>query len=247
MKMVIAYIRVSSREQGRSGFGFKSQEAEISAFAEVAGYRVARFYEEVASAIGNDSVKGRSRLQAAIRQARKLKCPILVVRLDRLSRSATEIEELALNSGVEVIVTRQNAHEGILKIRVEAARVQKETEMLKERTKAGLEAAKRQGKVFGNRTNLAEAQKKGAQSNQAKAKAYLEKLAPEIARIRASGAATASTIAEGLNKRGLQTARKQKWTEANLRRLLRQIDDEAKEHASLAERIKENPMWGTWG
>src|ERR1700692_2746276 len=91
VKQAIAYIRVSSREQGESGFGLESQKAEIEGFAKAAWYRIVHVYPEVASAVGGSSLKKRAVLREAIAHAKSKDWSLIVSRLDRLSRDANEI------------------------------------------------------------------------------------------------------------------------------------------------------------
>ena len=242
MKSIIAYIRVSSREQGKSGIGLEVQEAKIRGYAE-ANVRLVRVYQEVKSAIGGDTLSQRPQLQAALEHARRLECPVVVTALDRLARDAKEIEKLASTSGVEII-SIQTSPDTLLQLRSHAAGVQKQTELLKDRLSEGVRLAKERGVVFGNQKNLSEAQKKGARSNRDAAKVRQRELAPIIAGIRAKGVHTGAEIAQQLNRLGNRTARGQEWTDQNLRRVLRQIDHDQKDRARSDAADRENPNWG---
>jgi DNA invertase Pin-like site-specific DNA recombinase len=223
VKQAIAYIRVSSREQGQSGFGLASQKAEIEGFAEAAGYRIVHVYSEVASAVGGSSVKKRPVLRKAIAHAKGKDWSLIISRLDRLSRNADEIERLAMASGVKIVSARIIGDTGHVTIQTEAARIQKETEMLRARTRAGIDRARQQGKTFGNKVNLPEAQRLGVQTNQKLAQARRQELEPLISKLRAKGATTGTQIARLLNARGLRTPRGKPWTDANIRRVLRDM------------------------
>lgn len=243
MKPIVAYIRVSSREQGKSGIGLEVQEAKIRAYAEEGNLWIAGVYQEVRSAIGGNTLAQRLQLQAALEHARRRKCPVVIASLDRLARDAAEIERLASASEIEVIIVQDS--DKLVRMRAEAAGVQKQTELLKDRTREGIRRAKELGVVFGNQKNLSEAQKKGAQSNRDAAKARQRELAPIIATMRAEGVHNGAEIARILNQRGNRTVRGQEWTDQNFRRLLRQIDGDQKVRArSKAENLK-NPNWGT--
>jgi DNA invertase Pin-like site-specific DNA recombinase len=243
MKTIIAYIRVSSREQGKRGIGLEVQEAKIRAYAEARNVRIVEVYQEVKSAVGGNTLAQRPQLQAALEHARRLECPVVMTSLDRLARDAKEIERLTSASGAEINIVQDS--DKLVRMRAEAAGVQKQTELLKDRTTEGIRLAKKRGVVFGNQKNLPEAQKKGAKSNRDAAKARQRELAPIIASIRAKGVHSGAEIARRLNQLGKRTARGQEWTDQNLRRLLRQIDRDQKDRAlSDAEDLK-NPNWGT--
>jgi DNA invertase Pin-like site-specific DNA recombinase len=246
MKRVIGYIRVSSREQGQSGFGLASQEAEIKGFAEAAGYRIVHVYSEVGSAVGGSSLESRRVLRKAIAHAKGKDWPLIVSRLDRLSRDANEIEKLVLGSGVEIICARTDADSRYVKLRTEAALIQKETEMRQERTRAGIARAREQGATFGNKVNLPEAQRLGVQANQKLAHVRRQDLEPHISKLRAKGATTGTQIARLLNARGLRSPRGKPWTDANIRRVLRDMDRVARDRSAAGVEYQVNPEFGSW-
>lgn len=243
MKTIVAYVRVSSREQGKSGIGLKVQEAQIRAYAEESNVRIVELYQEVKSAIGGNTLAQRPQLQAALDHARRLKCPVVVATLDRLARDVIEIRKLVKASGVEINDVQDSPDKVVLTLS-RAAGIQKQTELSKERTAEGIRRAKERGQPFGNQKNLAEAQKKGAKSNHDAAKARQRELAPIIAGIRAKGIASGADIARELNQRGIRTARDQEWTDQNLRRLLRQIDREEMDRARSDAENRQDPNWG---
>lgn len=246
MKQAIAYIRVSSRDQGKSGFGLESQKAEVEAFAKAAGYRVVQVYSEVASAVGGSYLEKRPILRKAIAHARSKGWSLIISRLDRLSRDADEIETLTMASGITIVSARTDGGSGYITIRTEAARIQKETEMLRERTRAGIARAREQGATFGNKVNLPEAQRRGVQTNQKLAHMRRQELEPIISKLRSKGATTGAEIARLLNARGLRTPRGQPWTDANIRRVLRDMDKVAKNRSAANVAYRANPEFGSW-
>jgi DNA invertase Pin-like site-specific DNA recombinase len=86
VKPAIAYKRVSTASQGRSGLGLEAQQAALARFAEAEGYALAETFTEVETGKGADALDRRPQLSAALAAARKLKAPIIVAKLDRLSR-----------------------------------------------------------------------------------------------------------------------------------------------------------------
>ncbi len=90
-KVLISYVRVSTDRQGKSGLGLDAQRAAIQAFADANGYEVVREYQEIETAKGADALDRRPQLAAALSQARKLKCAVVVSKLDRLSRDVAFI------------------------------------------------------------------------------------------------------------------------------------------------------------
>jgi DNA invertase Pin-like site-specific DNA recombinase len=242
MKRAIAYIRVSSKEQGQSGFGLQSQEAAIRAFADAAGYRVRRVYREIGSAIGKTAAE-RPELQRALKQARCNSWPLIIPSLDRLSRHSEEIETIAAKPGFTIIDVKNGANADPIVIKTEAARIAEETKMLSERTKEGLRRAKQQGKVFGNPRNLPEAQKMGAEATRRNAQTRDAEIAPIILGARGS---PPSEIADSLNRAGYRTARGRPWSAATLRRVTQRIYRDAASRQQSAQENSRNPNWGLY-
>jgi len=90
----VAYCRVSTREQGESGLGLEAQRTAIEAFAQREGITVAQWLTEVETGKGNDALDRRPKLAEALRQAKKLRGPVLISKLDRLSRNVHFISGL---------------------------------------------------------------------------------------------------------------------------------------------------------
>jgi DNA invertase Pin-like site-specific DNA recombinase len=86
MPSAIAYYRVSTARQGHSGLGLEAQRDAVRRFAEAEGIEIAGERIEVESGKGADALDRRPELAAALADARKAKCPIVVAKLDRLSR-----------------------------------------------------------------------------------------------------------------------------------------------------------------
>jgi len=93
-KPAIAYIRVSTARQGRSGLGLEAQCAAIARFCEAEGFEIVREHIEVETGKGADALDRRPELAAALAEARRRKCPVLVAKLDRLSRDVAFIAGL---------------------------------------------------------------------------------------------------------------------------------------------------------
>jgi DNA invertase Pin-like site-specific DNA recombinase len=93
-KPAIAYIRVSTARQGRSGLGLEAQQAAIARFCEAEGFEVVAERIEVETGKGADALDRRPELAAALAEAKRRKCPVLVAKLDRLSRDVAFIAGL---------------------------------------------------------------------------------------------------------------------------------------------------------
>ena len=86
-KDAIGYLRVSTSEQGRSGLGLVAQRADIEAFSQREGFSIKFWYQDVQTGGGRDALLLRAGLAVALKEARAARCPLIVSRLDRLSRN----------------------------------------------------------------------------------------------------------------------------------------------------------------
>src|SRR6476620_9609861 len=94
MGEVVAYHRVSTQRQGRSGLGLEAQEAAIARFTSAEGLTVARAFVEVETGRGADALTRRPELRKALAEAKRRKCAVVVAKLDRLSRDVAFIAGL---------------------------------------------------------------------------------------------------------------------------------------------------------
>jgi DNA invertase Pin-like site-specific DNA recombinase len=85
MSEAIGYLRVGTREQGRSGLGLAAQRFEIEAFARREGFSVKSWHQDVQTGAGADALQLRPGLAAALKEARAARCPLIVAKLDRLN------------------------------------------------------------------------------------------------------------------------------------------------------------------
>ena len=81
-----SYYRVSTRQQHKSGLGIEAQRAAVERFAEAEQVSLIAEYVEAESGKGADALDRRPKLAAALATARAAKCPVIVSKLDRLSR-----------------------------------------------------------------------------------------------------------------------------------------------------------------
>ena len=146
MKSAIAYVRVSTSQQGKSGLGLESQQAAIQRFAEQEGYQIAATFIEVQS--GKDDDQRRPQLSAALEAARKARAPVIVAKLDRLSRDVHFISGL-MKHKVAFIVADLGADTDPFMLHLFAALAEKERRMIGQRTRDALQAAKARGKQLG--------------------------------------------------------------------------------------------------
>src|SRR5437868_2879450 len=219
MESIVAYLRVSTQRQQRSGLGIEAQRAAIARFAEAEGLNIIGEYVEAESGKGADALDLRPRLAAALAAARKAKCSVLVAKLDRLSRDVAFVSGL-MAQRVPFIVTELGPDVDPFMLHVYAALAEKERAMISARTRDALAAAKTRGVRLGNRTNLAEATRRSAVVRSAAADRHAANVLPVIDEIRRGGATSLRQVAAALTARGVRTPRGGAWTAAAVRNVL---------------------------
>ena len=210
---LIAYVRVSTSKQGRSGLGLEAQQEALSRFADAEGFELVRTFIEVETGKGSDALERRPQLAAALAEARRRRCSIGVAKLDRLSRDVHFISGLMAHK-VPFVVAELGADVDPFILHLFAALAEKERALIGVRTKAALAAAKARGVQLGN-PNLSEARqaahKAAAIANEAAADQHAANVLPIIRQIKRAGATTLREIANALNERGVRTARGGQW------------------------------------
>ena len=204
----IAYYRVSTSRQGRSGLGLEAQRAAVANYLNGGDWQIVGEFTEVESGKRSD----RPELDKALAAARLHRCPLIVSKVDRLTRSVAFLSRL-LEAGVDVRFADLPQIEGatgrfLLQQMVAVAEL--EAGMISARTKAALAAAKKRGKQLGGDRGTRPTDKVRARATAVVEKRANDRAAdvgPTIARLQASGATSLRDIAEGLNKEGIPTAR----------------------------------------
>src|SRR4051812_7770328 len=218
MTTAIPYYRVSTARQGRSGLGIGAQKAAVQRFAEAEGYELSGEYVEVETGKGADALDRRPELATALARARKLKCPVIVAKLDRLSRDVHFISGLMAHR-VPFIVAELGADADPFMLHLYAALAEKERALISARTKAALAAKKAQGVKLGN-PRAAETIGRAHDAARAVADQFAVNVLPIVREIQASGLTTLRDIAGALNARGIRTARGGAWHSSTVRNLL---------------------------
>ena len=204
MREAVGYIRVSTARQGRSGLGLEAQQAALTKFAEAEGFKLLQTFTETESGTDDD----RPELNAAIERARKAKAPVLVAKLDRLSRDVAYIAGL-MKSKVPFIVTELGADTDPFLLHIYAALAEKERALISRRTKDALAAAKARGVALGGMRAV-------SLENQAGARERAEALRPVFAEL---VGLSHSAAARALNARGIVTAAGKAWSAVQVSRV----------------------------
>jgi DNA invertase Pin-like site-specific DNA recombinase len=148
MQATIGYLRVSTREQGRSGLGLAAQRHEIEAFALREGFAVRSWHQDVQTGAGSDALLLRPGLAAALKEAKAAHCPLIVSRLDRLSRNVHFITGL-MEHGVHFIAAALGRDCDDFVLHIYASLAEQERKLISERCRAAVAAQKRKGRKFG--------------------------------------------------------------------------------------------------
>jgi DNA invertase Pin-like site-specific DNA recombinase len=205
---VVAYLRVSTGKQGKSGLGIEAQRDAIARFAKAEGLVVASEHVEVETGKGADALDLRPQLRLALDRARKLRCPIVVAKLDRVSRDVAFIAGL-MAQRVAFVVAELGPDIDPFVLHIYAALAEKERAMISARTKEALARVKAKGVRLGN-PRLHKVRAKGTESMRAAADRFAANAVPLIQPLRAEGKSLRE-IAGILNARGVPTARGGKW------------------------------------
>jgi DNA invertase Pin-like site-specific DNA recombinase len=211
MKIAVAYERVSTAGQGKSGLGLDAQREAIARFAAQEGFEIADTFTEVETAKG-DALARRPKLAAALKAARKIKAPVIVAKLDRLSRDVHFISGL-MAERVPFIVAELGADTDPFMLHIYAALAEKERQLISQRTKDGLAAAKRRGVKLGGRN--AQSDKTAAEA--ARRAEQLRSIMAELAGLSANQAAAE------LNRRKVPTASGGQWFATQVIRLRQRL------------------------
>lgn len=219
----VAYYRVSTARQGRSGLGLEAQQATVEGYLKGHSGRLLASFTEVESGKRND----RPKLQEAIRRAKVTGAKLIIAKMDRLSRNAAFLLALR-DSGVRFVAADlPTADETVVGIMAVIA--QREREMIAQRTKEALAVARRRlandGRRLGN-PNGAEALRKARKGNRAAVATIVEgadrraeDLREVLADIEAGGARSLAAVAKELNEREIEAPRGGRWYPASVGRL----------------------------
>lgn len=221
----VTYYRVSTAKQGKSGLGLEAQQAQVAAYLNGGKWQIVEEFVEVESGRRSD----RPALDKALAAARLHRCPLVVSKVDRLTRSVAFLSRL-LEAGVDVRFADLPQIEGatgrfLLQQMVAVAEL--EAGMISARTKAALQAAKKRGQKLGGDRGVRPSNKVRSSATAALVKRSAQRaadIAPTIAELQAGGATSLRAIAAALNESGIPTARGGGiWSAIQVKRILVRI------------------------
>lgn len=225
MCKVVAYYRVSTEGQGRSGLGLEAQRDAVSRLCAARGWTIAAEFTEVESGKRND----RPELATALHRAKVTGAVLVVAKLDRLSRNVAFLAALQESGARFLAADMPEANE--LTVHIMAAVAQAERKMIGTRTRDALAAVKAQGRKLGN-PNGAAALRRAGKGNGAAIDAVRSNAdsraldyAPIVADIRAAGNVSLPAMARELNERGILTPRGGRWYPSSVSNLLARLGE----------------------
>jgi len=201
MKNFVAYYRVSTGGQGRSGLGIEAQKRSVQAYLEQVSGSLIGEYTEVET---GKKAHNRPKLAEALAHCRKRKATLILATLDRLARKVHFISGLMESKIAFVCADMPNA--GAFELHIRAAVAEEEGRKISERTKAALASLKARGVRLGSpKLEAINAPRRAAADD------FALKLAPTIAALKKEGYTTYQSIADVLNDRKIPTVRGGKW------------------------------------
>jgi DNA invertase Pin-like site-specific DNA recombinase len=220
----VAYYRVSTARQGRSGLGLAAQQRAILEHLNGGRWRIVAEFTEVESGKRADN---RPKLAEALAACRVHGATLVIAKLDRLARNVAFVSNL-MEAGVDFeAVDFPQANR--LTVHILAAVAEHEARMISERTRAALAAAKRRGVQLGGVRNghkpfTAKVRAMGVKARVANAQRRAADMQPIIAELQAAGFQTLRTIAAELNARSIPTTSGTgTWQATSVSRLLARL------------------------
>jgi DNA invertase Pin-like site-specific DNA recombinase len=215
MTKAVAYLRVSTDKQGKSGLGLEAQREAVARYVAANGVDLIGEHIEVETGKGANALSKRPELVAALATAKREKAGLIIAKLDRLARNVHFISGL-METGVEFAVADMpNADR--FQLHLFAALAEKEAEVISQRTKAALAAAKDRGTELGKHGKVLAAR------NQAEAMDRLEPIAADLLALKAEGLSVRKMV-EALNSRSIPSPAGGKWHPASLHKALARLE-----------------------
>lgn len=200
MKSFILYRRVSTHRQGVSGLGLESQDETVRRY--VTGQHGVIVGEFVEVESGKKTDAQRPQLAQALQECRRQKATLVVAKLDRLSRNAEFL--LRLQNGNVDFVCCDCPNVDRFTVGILALVAQRERELISERTKSALDAARKRGVRLGTKNPQRQVRLMMAGYKHHR-QLFVNRVRPLIDQIKKSGVKSLSGVAQCLTRRGIPT------------------------------------------
>ncbi|MDR3798428.1 MAG: recombinase family protein [Terracidiphilus sp.] len=225
----VAYYRVSTDQQGKSGLGLEAQREIVSRYLNGGAWESVGEFTEIETGKRAD----RPQLARALARCRQQHATLIVAKLDRLSRNTRFLLQVVHDSGEAGVVfcdlpTIPEGPVGKFIVTQMASVAELEAGLISQRTKAALKAAKARGtKLGGRRVSAARFAEIGAAARQAhveRVRRARVEIMPAIEKLQASGARSLRQFAAGLNAAEVPTPRgRGEWSAVQAQRLLKDV------------------------
>jgi DNA invertase Pin-like site-specific DNA recombinase len=212
----VAYYRVSTDKQGKSGLGLEAQRTAVRQFLRD-DYPPLREFKEIESGKRSD----RPQLLKALEYAKLHQAKLVIAKLDRLARDVHFVSGL-LKAGIDFVAV-DNPTASQLTIYILAAVAEDEAKRISERTKAALKAAKERGTVLGGYRGYTPDPALGAAAMSRRADECAAQYEETINELRSEGVKTAYGLAKALNERGIPSPRGRRWQAVSVERVLARL------------------------
>jgi DNA invertase Pin-like site-specific DNA recombinase len=215
MTKAVAYLRVSTDKQGKSGLGLEAQREAVTRYVAANGVELIGEHIEVETGKGANGLSKRPELVAALATAKREKAGLIIAKLDRLARNVHFISGLMETSVEFAVADMPNADR--FQLHLFAALAEKEVEVISQRTKAALAAAKERGTELGKHGKVL------ATLNKAEAMDRLKPISADLLAVKAEGMSMRK-MAETLNNQGIPSPAGGRWHPSNLHKALARLE-----------------------
>ena len=153
---LVAYYRVSTKQQGQSGLGLEAQQAAVAQHVRRTGSTLRNEYTEIESG----KVKTRPQLALALDECLRTNATLVIAKLDRLARNLAFLT--ALMDGDVELRALDLPFASRLHLHIMGAIAEHEAKAISDRTKAALQAARARGVILGRPANLTDASRRAS-------------------------------------------------------------------------------------
>jgi DNA invertase Pin-like site-specific DNA recombinase len=214
----VAYYRVSTQKQGRSGLGLEAQQATVAQYLNGGAWELIAEFTEIETGKGSNALAKRPQLRAALDACKKHKATLIIAKLDRLARNVHFVSGL-IESGVEFIAADMPQANKVM-IQMHAVMSEWERDAISARTKAALAAAKARGVVLG-RTGAANL-RPNIEQRQRAADEFAEGMRATLEGFKVRGLSQRDMVAE-LNRIGSKAPKGGEWQLKTLQRVIARL------------------------
>lgn len=218
MTKFVAYYRVSTQQQGRSGLGLNAQRQAVAGYVQGRQSELVTEFTEVETGKGSNALDRRPQLRAALDACRKHKATLLIAKLDRLARNVHFVTGL-IESGVD-FVAADMPHATKVMIQIHAVMAEWERDQISARTRAALAQAKARGVRLG-RAGAANLQPQVVAQRQV-AQAFAERLRRQFQSYRDRGLTQRAMVMD-LNALGIAAPKGGLWRLVQVQRVLKHL------------------------